>query len=202
MINKLKPTPNKLFSKASTFSQVALLAVLIGSTAQTQSAHAAIIGTFEIENPGVQFNQFGQNNDGNANITVYNQTFNAGAASTTTVGNQVYSQNAPNVASVTSNYQWVANGTTIGSYNNIYARTADNFGGSIDPTSNSARSNYTTVNPNSSLGGLTSSTLTLAADQKYFGLWWSAGDVNNKLEFYNASNQLVGSFVSSRLVGL
>jgi len=56
MINKLKPTPNKLFSKASTFSQVALLAVLIGSTAQTQSAHAAIIGTFEIENPGVQFN--------------------------------------------------------------------------------------------------------------------------------------------------
>ena len=197
MINKLKPTPNKLFSKASTFSQVALLAVLIGSTAQTQSAHAAIIGTFEIENPGVQFNQFGQNNDGNGNITVYNQTFNAGAASTTTVGNQVYSQNAPNVASVTSNYQWVANGTTIGSYNNISARTADNFGGSIDPTSNSARSNYTTVNPNSSLGGLTSSTLTLAADQKYFGLWWSAGDVNNKLEFYNASNQLVGSFVSS-----
>ena len=197
MINKLKPTPNKLFSKASTFSQVALLAVLISSTAQTQSADAAIIGTFEIENPGVQFNQFGQNNDGNGNITVYNQTFNAGAALTTTVGNQVYSRNTPNVASVTSNYQWVANGTTIGSYNNIYARTADNFGGSIDPTSGGARSNYVTVNPNSNLGRLTTSTLTLNQDQRYFGLWWSAGDTNNRLQFLDANNNVVASFLSS-----
>ena len=197
MINKLKPTPNKLLSKASTFSQVALLAVLIGSTAQTQSAHAAIIGTFEIENPGVQFNQFGQNNDGNGNITVYNQTFNAGAALTTTVGNQVYSRNTPNVASVTSNYQWVANGTTIGSYNNIYARTADSYGGSVDPTSGGARSNYVTVNPNSSLGGLKTSTLTLTQNQRYFGLWWSAGDANNRLQFLDANNNVVGTFLSS-----
>jgi hypothetical protein len=197
MINKLKPTPNKLFSKASAFSQVALLAVLIGSTAQTQSADAAIIGTFEIENPGVQFNQFGQNNDGNGNITVYNQTFNAGAALTTTVGNQVYSRNTPNVGSRTSNYQWVADGTTIGSYNNIYARTADNFGGSIDPTSGGTRSNYVTVNPNGNLGGLTTSTLTLNQDQRYFGLWWSAGDVNNRLQFLDANNNVVGSFLSS-----
>jgi len=197
MLNKQKPAPTKLFSKASTFSSVVLLAVLIGSTVQTQSAHAAIIGTFEIESPGVQYNQLGQNNDGNGNITVYNQTFNAGTASTTTVGNQVFSRNAPNVASVTANYQWVANGTTIGSYNNIYARTADNYGGSIDPTSGGGRSNYVTINPNSSLGGLTTSTLTLAADQKYFGLWWSAGDANNKLQFYDASNTLVGTFLSS-----
>ena len=197
MINKLQSTPNKLFSKALTFSQVAMLAVLIGSTAQTQSAHAAIIGTFEIENPGVQFNQFGRNNDGNGNVTVYNQTFNAGAALTTTVGNQVYSRNAPNVASRTSNYQWVADGTTIGSYNNIFARTADNFGGSIDPTSGGARSNYVTVNPNTSLGGLTTSTLTLTQNQRYFGLWWSAGDTNNKLEFLDANNNVVGTFLSS-----
>jgi hypothetical protein len=194
MINKLKPTPNKLLSKASAFSQVALLAVLIGSTAQTQSADAAIIGTFEIESPTIQYNQFGQNNDGNGNITVYNQTFNAGSVATTIVGNQVYSQNTPNVASVTSNYQWVADGTTIGSYNNIYARTADNYGGSIDPTS-SGRSNYVTVNP--SVGGLTTSTLTLNQDQKYFGLWWSAGDVNNRLQFLDANNNVVGSFLSS-----
>jgi hypothetical protein len=197
MINKLQPTPNKLFSKALTFSQVAMLAVLIGSIAQIQSAHAAIIGTFEIENPGVQFNQFGQNNDGNGNITVYNQTFNAGAALTTTVGNQLYSRNAPNVASRTSNYQWVADGTTIGSYNNIFARTADNFGGSIDPTSGGARSNYVTINPNSSLGGLTTSTLALTQNQRYFGLWWSAGDTNNKLEFLDANNNVVGTFLSS-----
>lgn len=196
MINKLKPTPNKLFSKASTFSQVALLAVLIGSTAQTQSADAAIIGTFEIESPGVQFNQFGQNGDGNGDITVYNQTFNAGSAETTTVGNQVYSRNTPNVASVTSNYQWVADGTTIGSYNNIYARTADNFGGSIDPTSGGARSNYVTVNPTSNLGALTTSTLTLNQDQRYFGLWWSAGDTNNRLQFLDANDNVVGTFLS------
>jgi len=198
MIKKIKPIPNKLFSKVATLSQVVLLAAVIGSTAQTQAAHAAIIGTFEIESPGVQYNQFGQNNDGNGSITVYNQTFNAGIASTTTVGNQVFSSNAPTAGSKTSNYQWVANGTTIGTYNSIYATTADNFGGSIDPTSSGARSNYVTVNPNSSSGGLTTSTLTLTQNQKYFGLWWSAGDKNNKLEFY-AGNTLVGSFLSSRL---
>ena len=196
MINKLKPTPNKLFSKASTFSQVALLAVLIGSTAQTQSADAAIIGTFEIENPGVQFNQFGQNGDGNENITVYNQTFNAGSAETTTIDNQVYSRNNPGTGSK-NNYRWRANNTTIGTYDKIYAVAADNFGGSVDPTSNNTRSNYVTVNPTSDLGGLTTSTLTLNQDQRYFGLWWSAGDVNNKLEFQDASGKVVGSFLSS-----
>ncbi len=197
MINKLKSTPNKLFSKASTFSQVAILSVLIGSTAQTQSADAAIIGTFEIESPGVQYNQFGQNNDGNGNITVYNQTFNAGTASTTTVDNQIFSSSAPTAATVTSNYQWVANGTTIGSYDKIYATVPDNYGGSIDPTSNKARSNYVTVNPNGNSGGLKTSTLTLTQNQKYFGLWWSAGDLNNRLQFYDANNTLVGTFLSS-----
>lgn len=197
MIKKIKPTPNTLFSKVATLSQVVLLASVIGSVAQPQAAQAAIIGTFEIESPGIQYNQFGQNNDGNGSITVYNQTFNAGSPSTTTVGNQVFSSNAPTAGSVTSNYQWVANGTTIGTYNNIYATAADQYGGSIDPTSNGARSNYVTVNPNNT-GKLTTSTLTLTKDQKYFGLWWSAGDKNNKLEFY-AGNTLVGSFLSSDL---
>jgi hypothetical protein len=34
-------------------------------------------------------------------------------------------------------------------------------------------------------------------NQKYFGLWWSAGDTNNKLEFLDANNNVVGSFLSS-----
>jgi hypothetical protein len=37
----------------------------------------------------------------------------------------------------------------------------------------------------------------LSQDQKYFGLWWSAGDKNNQLEFRDANDKTVGTFKSS-----
>lgn len=41
--------------------------------------------------------------------------------------------------------------------------------------------------------GALQSTLTLTTPQNYVGMWWSAGDVHNHLEFYNGAS-LVGAF--------
>ncbi len=43
------------------------------------------------------------------------------------------------------------------------------------------------------IGNTTSQTLTFTDEKTYFGMWWSAGDAANQLQFYN-SGTLVGSF--------
>ncbi len=179
-------------NKLLKFSGILATTLILTSIAKSESAQAAIVGTYEVEAPTIQYNQFGVG-DGNGSITVYNQTFNTNS-NTTVVGNQHYNSTTPLVGSVTSSYQWKDGSTLIGTYDKVYVRTADNFGGSIDPTSSGARSNYATVNPN--VGGLTQSTLTLAADQRYFGLWWSAGDTNNIIKFYDKNNVLLSTFKS------
>ena len=47
---------------------------------------------------------------------------------------------------------------------------------------------YFDVDTNRSGGKQTFSTLNLTTAQSYFGLWWSAGDANNVLEFYSKGN--------------
>src|SRR5262249_17964966 len=42
-------------------------------------------------------------------------------------------------------------------------------------------------------------TLTLATPQRYFGLWWSAGDTNNLLSFYSGS-KLIETFRTNDVV--
>ncbi len=67
----------------------------------------------------------------------------------------------------------------------------DGFGGastqSILPTRGGNQTNYATVWPGSPM------TLTLNQPATYFGLWWSAGDGNNLLQFYSGDT-LVGTF--------
>ncbi|MSV77387.1 MAG: LPXTG cell wall anchor domain-containing protein [Actinobacteria bacterium] len=57
----------------------------------------------------------------------------------------------------------------------------------IVPTRGGNGTNYATVWPGAPM------TLTLNEPATYFGLWWSAGDGNNLLEFYSG-NTLVGTF--------
>jgi hypothetical protein len=49
------------------------------------------------------------------------------------------------------------------------------------------------------LGTTTTQTVAFSSDKTYFGLWWSAGDPANKLEFYDNS-VLVGSFVIGSII--
>lgn len=185
--------------KLSTLIQVVAATALVNTVINVHPTNAAVLTTFEaatMQN-GTYYNQFG-NNDDNGSVTVYNQTFNGNNASTV-VGNQRYSSGSPTINGVTNNYQWIDNGKLIGTYDQIFVRTADSYGGAIDPSSNGGRSNYLTVNPNSSLGGLTQTTLTFEEDQKYFGMWWSAGDNKNRLAFYDGDNNMVGNFDSNLL---
>jgi len=82
--------------------------------------------------------------------------------------------------------------TTLGSYDHLLVRSADAFGGAR------GTGTYMTVNTNINKGS-TPTTLTLATPQRYFGLWWSAGDPNNLLSFYSGTT-LLETFRTSDVV--
>jgi hypothetical protein len=75
-------------------------------------------------------------------------------------------------------FQW----SNVGSYTNTLIVDKDQYGGA-DGTAK-----YFDVDTNRSGGKQTVSTLNLTTAQSYFGLWWSAGDANNVLEFYSKGN--------------
>ncbi len=84
----------------------------------------------------------------------------------------------------------------VGTFDQLYVKSTDIYGGAVDKG-----------NPNGSQYSLQgagtevlSSTLTLDKSTSYFGMWWSAGDAANKLDFYNGS-KLVGEFTTASLMG-
>jgi hypothetical protein len=78
-------------------------------------------------------------------------------------------------------------GTTLGTYDRLSVSNANRYGGANG-------SKFSTVT-----GSVT--TLTLNSDIGYFGLWWSAGDAANILQFYNG-NDLVANFTTSSVLGV
>ena len=81
---------------------------------------------------------------------------------------------------------WYSAGTYIGVFGggDLYIQSADSVGGA------GGTGNY-----------VKGATLTLNTPASYFGLWWSAGDGSNKLNFY-LSDTLVASFGTSILNSL
>jgi len=82
-----------------------------------------------------------------------------------------------------------AGDSSLGSYDHLLVRSADAFGGA------GGKGTYMSVNSNLNAGS-NPTTLVLATPQRYFGLWWSAGDPNNVLSFYSG---LLGVFISGCL---
>lgn len=83
----------------------------------------------------------------------------------------------------------------VGTFNQLYIKSADAYGGAADA-----------LNPKGSLYSLQgagtsvlSSTLKLESPSSYFGMWWSAGDAKNVLEFYNGDT-LMGRFTTASLM--
>jgi len=72
---------------------------------------------------------------------------------------------------------------SLGSYDHLLVRSADAFGG------DGGKGKYMSVNIGINAAS-NPTTLTLANPQRYFGLWWSAGDPNNVLNFYSGSKLL------------
>ncbi len=104
--------------------------------------------------------------------------------------------NNPGTNVVTENFDGISTGyhstsfiTNIGTFDQGLIEAADQYGGA------SGIGNYFDVDTlrSGTLGSAkpyTTSTLTLNSPQAYLGLWWSAGDANNVLEFYS-QGQLV-----------
>lgn len=79
-----------------------------------------------------------------------------------------------------------------GTIDKVYVIPANQYGGAADAAYPHG-SPYSVESSSSGLGANVNTTLTLNSPSAYFGMWWSAGDPNNYLYFYNDST-LVGKF--------
>ncbi|MEH1842692.1 MAG: hypothetical protein V7L20_29160 [Nostoc sp.] len=90
-------------------------------------------------------------------------------------------------------FTWADGTTNVGSYTNTLIVDKDQYGGA------GGTGKYFDVDTSRSGGKQTVSTLNLTTAQSYFGLWWSAGDANNKLTFLS-QGQVVQSVTTADVV--
>lgn len=88
---------------------------------------------------------------------------------------------------VKSNISWTGWGGT-GTFTSVKVNPVDVYGGANN-------TNYTFANDS------TQTTLNLSTGVSYFGMWWSAGDAGNVLDFYSGATKIF-SFTSSVMSGL
>jgi hypothetical protein len=120
----------------------------------------------------------------------FNVTYSGPRALTSSVADTIiFNFDNPNLLTWSTSQQnkWLnnaTNSTTIGTFSNVNFESADMYGAA---------------------GGtgyyVTNATLTLNTPASYFGIWWSAGNGGNQLDFYLSSN-LVASFTSDILNSL
>ena len=79
-----------------------------------------------------------------------------------------------------------------GTIDKVYVIPANQYGGAADAAYPNG-SPYAVESSSSGLGANVTTTLTWNQPSAYFGMWWSAGDPNNYLSFYNG-NTLLGEF--------
>ncbi|HEY3897487.1 MAG TPA: hypothetical protein VGM54_02685 [Chthoniobacter sp.] len=116
---------------------------------------------------------------------------NPGQETSTLTGTQVETfNNLP--LGVDNNVNWAG----VGTFNQLYIKNADQYGGATDPTHPNG-SEYAVEGEGTVVS---TTTLTLSENTGYFGLWWSAGDPSNVLDFYN-NNTLVAQFTTASLLG-
>ncbi len=91
--------------------------------------------------------------------------------------------------------------TGVGTFDALYIQNADSYGGAVDP--GFVNGSPYSVQSNSIGGGnaVAATTLSLNSDHAYFGLWWSAGDPNNVLGFYDGGS-LVAEFTTATLLNV
>lgn len=158
-----------------------LLTLLSLSGFLTATTHGALIVSYA-ENAGDFHTKLSGTN-------VFN--FNSLSVNTTT----------PNPLTYYTNLAWQTSpGTTVGTYDQVYVKGPDKYGGApeLNTTTgvvNNSGTNYSTIGTKY----VTTSTLTFTSQYAYFGFWWSAGDDKNVMEFYNGAT-LVARFTTASLL--
>jgi len=103
---------------------------------------------------------------------------------------------------VTNSLIYAGTGVTVENFDSTSTGYYQSFNTSIGTYNNSI------VQPNNVWGGANGSqyiipnnqsSLTLNSPQRYFGLWWSAGDSTNIMDFYSGST-LVGHFTTADVI--
>lgn len=107
-------------------------------------------------------------------------------------GTQVFDFNNMAVGRST-NVTW----SGVGTFDQLYILNADTYGGATDAT-HPYGSRYSVQGAGTSVS---TTTLTLNTDSSYFGMWWSAGDSKNVLDFYNGDT-LVSEFTTANLLSV
>jgi hypothetical protein len=92
---------------------------------------------------------------------------------------------------VSTNVAW----SGVGTFSQLFVKSVDAYGGASDAT-NPNGTRYSVQGAGTSV---LTTTLDLTTDSSYFGMWWSAGDARNVLEFYN-NNTLVSQFTTVSLL--
>ena len=87
---------------------------------------------------------------------------------------------------VNNNVSW----TGVGTFDTLNVKNSDQYGGA-------GGSKYAVEG----LNVVNKTTLSLNQNSQYFGLWWSAGDAANVMDFYNGGN-LVAHFTTQNLMSL
>jgi hypothetical protein len=114
-----------------------------------------------------------------------------GQENSTLTGTQVETFNNLSLG-LNNNVNWAG----VGSFNQLYIENANQYGGATDATHPNG-SEYAVEGVGTSVS---TSVLTLDQSSGYFGMWWSAGDPSNVLDFYN-NNTLVAQFTTASLLG-
>jgi hypothetical protein len=83
----------------------------------------------------------------------------------------------------------------VGTFDQLYIKNADSYGGAAD-ANNPNGTRYSLQGAGTSVSN---STLKLNTASSYFGMWWSAGDPKNVLDFYSG-NTLVAQFTTASLM--
>ena len=86
----------------------------------------------------------------------------------------------------------------VGTIDKVGVLNANQYGGAPKADGTGA-TRYAVQSTSSGLGGVGKTTLSLNQSSSYFGLYWSAGDSANALDFYNGKN-LVASFTTANLM--
>jgi len=89
----------------------------------------------------------------------------------------------------------------VGTYDSLSITAANQYGGAADAAYPNG-SPYAVQSTSASLGGVSSTTLSLNASAAYFGMWWSAGDAPNTLTFYSGGNQIAQFTVANLMSAL
>jgi len=87
----------------------------------------------------------------------------------------------------------------VGTFNQLNIKSADQYGGAYDPATGKS-TQYSVQGVGSSVS---QTTLNLNSASGYFGLWWSAGDAANVLDFYsglNGTGTLLAEFTTANLL--